>query len=72
MWLLEAGDEVGWEIDRQSYKFPVIRQISTQDVMYNMTKVINTALHYILKRANTLSPHHKENFLFYFVHVASI
>ena len=40
--------------------------------MYNMTKVINTALHYILKRANTLSPHHKENFLFYFVHVASI
>ena len=40
--------------------------------MYNMIKVINTALHYILKRVNTLSPHHKENFLFYFANVASI
>ena len=29
------------------YKFPVIRQISTRDVMYNMINIINTALRYI-------------------------
>ena len=28
------------------YKFPVIRQISTRDVMYNMINIINLAICY--------------------------
>ena len=28
------------------YKFPVIRQISTKDIMCNMINIINTAVYY--------------------------
>ena len=31
----------------EKYKFPDIRQISTRDIMYNVTNASNTAVHYI-------------------------
>ena len=48
-WLPEAGGEGGgnqMEVVK-SCKLPVIRQISTREVMYKMTNIINTAVHYI-------------------------
>ena len=44
--------EVGWGLgefgeDSQKYKLPVIRLISTRDILYNMINIINTAVCYI-------------------------
>ena len=36
------------EVDKR-YKFPVTRQISTRDVLYNMINIITTAVCYIQK-----------------------
>ena len=44
LWLLEEGN---WMKVIKRCKFPVIRQVSTGDVMYNMMTVANTALWYI-------------------------
>ena len=33
--------------DSQKYKLPVIREMSTRDVMYNMINIINTAVCYL-------------------------
>lgn len=40
-----------WELDEdsQKYKLPVIKQVSTRDVTYNMINTINTAVCYIQK-----------------------
>ena len=44
------------------YKLPVIRQMSTRDIIYNMINIINTIAKY--ERVNPKSSHHKEN-MFY-------
>ena len=36
-----------WMKAVKRYKLPVIRQISSRDVMYNMINIINTAVCYI-------------------------
>ena len=46
LWLPEVGGGKRGECMKalKRYKLPVIRQISTRDVMYNMINIINTAL----------------------------
>ena len=39
--------EVGGRKVAKRYKLPVIRKISTRDIMYNTTNIINTAVCYI-------------------------
>ena len=47
MWLSEArgGGKGNWKKLVKSYKLPVIREISTLDVNYNVIDIINTALY---------------------------
>lgn len=52
-------DEVG-----ERYQFSVIRLISTGDVMYNIMTTVNTTSYLkVTKRVETISSHHRENFL---------
>ena len=48
------------------YKAPVVKSVSTGDVMYNMINIMNTAACYTLKllRVNPKSSHHKGKILF--------
>ena len=56
------------------YKLPVIKSVSTGDVKYNMTNIMNTATCYTLKllRVNPKSSHHKAEIFFCFFNFVSI
>lgn len=56
------------------YKSPVIKSVSTGDVMYNMINIMNTAAYYTLKllRINPKSSRHKGKILFWFFNFVSI
>ena len=52
------------------YKFPIIRQVGTRDVMYNVTNRYNTTMPYMkaVKIANPQNSHHKENYFSFFLY----
>ena len=56
------------------YKLPVIRQISTRDIMYNIANIINTNVLYITvpKIVNLESAHKKRKHFLYFFNSVSI
>lgn len=57
-----------WTKVIKTYKLPVIRYISTRDLMHSTINIMNTATCYkVVKRVSPKIPGHKEkNFFFYF------
>ena len=62
MWLPEVGGVLAE--GSQRCKLPVIRYVSTRDVMYKMRNIMSTALLFVraVNRVNPKSAHHKGEF----------
>jgi len=63
----ETGERGNWRKVVKRYKLPVIREIGTREVMYNLMTTAKTAVMIhkeVVRRVNPKSSQHKENCFF--------